>query len=94
MSLWNVTAPPPDVNVELAKSVDFVSENISLHCDLSFPFAGEELTIDYGYVYYLTEKQQRQLSLKSQYFFECVCVACRNNWPLRSKLASGIPTFK
>ena len=58
------------------------------------PKTGEELTIDYGYVYYLTEKQQRQLSLKSQYFFECICVACRNNWPLRSKLASGIPAFK
>ena len=54
----------------------------------------EELSIDYGYVFYLTEKQQRQMALKSQYHFECYCEACEQSWPIRSKLPNGIPTFK
>lgn len=55
---------------------------------------GTELNIDYGYIYYLTERKQRQFSLRSQYYFECICEACRNHWPLKSSLPSGIPTLK
>ena len=54
----------------------------------------EELSIDYGYVYYLTERQQREMALKSQYFFKCVCEPCQEDWPVRNKLPNGIPTFK
>lgn len=54
----------------------------------------EELSIDYGFVYYLTERQQREMALRSQYHFTCVCEACQEDWPMRNKLPSGIPTFK
>lgn len=56
--------------------------------------ANEELTIDYGYIYYVTPKPQRQMYLVSQYFFDCQCEACRWDWPLRAALKSDIPVLK
>lgn len=56
--------------------------------------AGEELAIDYGFVYYLTESTVRLHSLKSQYHFECSCEPCIKNWPLRAQLPTGIPPLK
>jgi tetratricopeptide (TPR) repeat protein len=56
--------------------------------------AGEELSIDYGYIYYVTPKSQRQMYLSSQYFFECQCEACKNDWPLKAELKSDIPVLK
>ena len=55
---------------------------------------GSELTIDYGYIYYLTAKAQRKLSLQAQYFFSCTCEACEHDWPIKMHLPTGIPTFK
>lgn len=56
--------------------------------------SGQELTIDYGYLYYITTKQQRQLSLKAQYFFDCSCPACANNWSVKQNLPCNIPQLK
>ncbi|ELT91670.1 hypothetical protein CAPTEDRAFT_90747 [Capitella teleta] len=55
---------------------------------------GQELTIDYGYLYYVSKKQPRQLSLKAQYFFDCSCNACTGDWGLRQHLPSARPVLK
>lgn len=55
---------------------------------------GEELAIDYGFIYYLTGSTDRLQSLKSQYHFECNCEPCIKNWPLRAKLPTGLPPLK
>lgn len=55
---------------------------------------GQELTIDYGYLYYTTPKDERQQSLRSQYFFDCQCVACVLEWGLRTQLRADIPILK
>lgn len=55
---------------------------------------GQDLVIDYGYVYYTTPKDQRQAALKSQYFFDCQCIACVFNWGLRPQLRADIPELK
>ena len=55
---------------------------------------GQQLTIDYGYIYYLTELTQRAFCLRSQYYFDCRCDACYQQWPLKAELPAGIPTLK
>ena len=56
--------------------------------------AGEEVCIDYGYLFYTTARSERQACLKAQYHFECDCRACVEKWPLKSKLWDGIPPLK
>jgi hypothetical protein len=56
--------------------------------------AGKELCIDYGYLYYITPRKQRQLSLAAQYFFDCHCHACTKDWTVKSNLKSDIPVLK
>ena len=56
--------------------------------------AGKELSIDYGYIYYVTPRKPRQLSLESQYFFTCTCKACREDWGLTRQLKCDIPILK
>jgi len=55
---------------------------------------GQELTIDYGYLYYSMEQSERMSDLKSQYHFDCTCEACYHRWPVTKKLPAGIPTLK
>ena len=52
--------------------------------------SGKEISIDYGYVYYLSDKASRQLALQSHYKFKCMCVACTNDWPTKSKIPNQI----
>ena len=54
----------------------------------------EEISIDYGYIYYSTPRAERQAYLKAQYHFVCDCLACRDKWPLKSRLPDGIPPLK
>ena len=56
--------------------------------------AGNELTIDYGLVFYSTPRAERQESLYSRYYFDCVCDACTGRWELKNKLKSDIPLLK
>ena len=56
--------------------------------------AGEEVTIDYGPVFYLQPKEERQAILKHQYFFDCKCEACLQDWPLLENLPSEYPVLK
>ncbi|KAK2175698.1 hypothetical protein NP493_710g01020 [Ridgeia piscesae] len=57
--------------------------------------SSDELTIDYGYLYYSTTREERHKFLSEQYFFECLCDACVNNWGVKSALPGGsIPPLK
>ncbi|KAL5241357.1 hypothetical protein ACI65C_008767 [Semiaphis heraclei] len=43
--------------------------------------AGEAITENYGPMYMYHSKEERQKTLKNSYWFECNCIACRQDWP-------------
>jgi len=46
------------------------------------PFkVGEEVSENYGQVFYFKTKEERQKELKARYWFTCECPACREDWP-------------
>jgi hypothetical protein len=50
--------------------------------------ANEEIYDNYGVIYAVNEPAERQSKLLEQYFFECRCRPCVDNWPLYDKLES------
>ncbi|CAG0891830.1 unnamed protein product [Darwinula stevensoni] len=52
--------------------------------------AGEEILDNYGYHYAIMPKNERQSHLTSQYFFDCHCHACVENWPLFASIPDKI----
>lgn len=55
---------------------------------------GEELTIDYGFDFYANPIEKRQKRAKTQYYFQCECIACVENWPTYEGLNNKIRQFK
>jgi ribosomal protein S27E len=48
---------------------------------------GEELLDNYGYSFLGVAGRERRLALRKQYFFECQCAACAEEWPLFAHLS-------
>jgi len=55
---------------------------------------GEEITIDYGLVFYKDPKSKRRCLLGYRYCFDCRCIACKDEWPLWRDVDAEIPQFK
>lgn len=53
---------------------------------------GEQVSDNYGALYAVHGKSERQ-SILNQYYFECQCVACRNDWPLYMDIRSDYPLW-
>ena len=47
---------------------------------------GEEVSDNYGVLYAVHSKEERQTKLHKQYYFDCSCNACCNDWPLYGEL--------
>jgi hypothetical protein len=47
---------------------------------------GEEINIDYGFDFYANTREERQRRANQQYFFDCQCQACCENWPQYNEL--------
>ena len=43
---------------------------------------GEEVSDNYGPVFYFKPKDERQRELSARYWFQCGCSACSGDWPL------------
>lgn len=53
------------------------------------------LVIDnYGALYAVNGYEERQQIVGSQYFFNCQCEPCINNWPLYPEISADLPLFK
>ncbi|XP_018564419.1 SET and MYND domain-containing protein 4 [Anoplophora glabripennis] len=47
---------------------------------------GQQCYDNYGYHYAVMSKPDRKAKLKKQYFFDCTCEVCENDWPLYQNL--------
>ena len=55
---------------------------------------GEEITCDYGCVYFRHTKGDRHKTLASNFYFQCSCEACLGDWPILQDLAESDPVFR
>ncbi|KAL0896024.1 hypothetical protein ABMA27_012009 [Loxostege sticticalis] len=55
---------------------------------------GEEVSENYGPIFTTVPKEKRQASLKEQYWFDCNCAPCKDNWPLYSEMNENYMRFK
>ena len=55
---------------------------------------GGQITVDYGPIFYLQEKEERQVHLKANYYFYCQCDPCKFNWPTWDHIESKVPKLK
>lgn len=56
-------------------------------------FPNEKVYDNYGYFYHTEDKNHRQNMLKCQYFFDCGCAACKEDWPTYRDLAGREPEY-
>ncbi len=55
---------------------------------------GGQITIDYGPIYYLQAREDRQRHLQANYYFQCKCLPCVQDWPLWDNIPCRVPKFK
>lgn len=55
-----------------------------------FMTPGEEVTISYGPLYGHEDRIDRREQLMSDYYFNCTCSACENDWPTVHKVTTFI----
>lgn len=55
---------------------------------------GEPMYVSYGMNYYTYEKKVRKMYYMTQFYFNCQCIACTNDWPLWDDIECRIPVFK
>ncbi len=55
---------------------------------------GEEISDNYGAVYAVHTRAERWEKLKPQYYFQCACQPCVENWPLYGEIRSSNPVWK
>ncbi|XP_046968882.1 SET and MYND domain-containing protein 4 [Vanessa cardui] len=55
---------------------------------------GQEVAENYGPIFTTVPKQKRQAELKEQYWFDCNCVPCEQNWPMYSEMTENYMRFK
>jgi len=57
-------------------------------------YKGEEITENYGPIFFYSSKDDRQNRLYKQYWFNCQCVACQENWPTMHEMTQDVLNFR
>ncbi|CAH0405774.1 unnamed protein product [Chilo suppressalis] len=55
---------------------------------------GEEVSENYGPIFTTVPKEKRQAQLKDQYWFDCNCIPCKENWPTYEEMNENYMRFK
>jgi len=78
MAMFNHSCDPNMVRVDRGKFV------IAAACtDIKI---GEEVRDSYGSTYFEEEMEDRREKLKNNFWFRCICEACKKRWPCREDL--------
>ncbi|XP_063244730.1 SET and MYND domain-containing protein 4 isoform X5 [Bacillus rossius redtenbacheri] len=56
--------------------------------------AGEMIAENYGPVFTRERREARRGTLREQYWFECECTPCREDWPLFEEMDPGVIRFR
>ena len=72
-----------------------VGKKLVIKC-LSPVAKGNQVTDNYGPVFYFKSKADRQRELACRYWFDCECCGCEEDWPLLGKAAdqTGAPRWR
>ncbi|XP_017795167.1 PREDICTED: SET and MYND domain-containing protein 4-like [Habropoda laboriosa] len=49
-------------------------------------YPGDQIFTNYGAAYAYTTKSERREKIMQDYFFECDCIACTNDWPIYNEI--------
>lgn len=80
LALFNHSCDPATVRYFDGKRV---------HVHLVRPLrAGEQIGENYGPIFTTSVKEERQLTLRTNYKFECACQPCTENWPLYKDMSN------
>ena len=77
----------PNADVNFYRNRLYVRANRSMKPE-------EEVTVDYGVVFYKDPHSSRRGRLQFRYCFDCQCPACKDEWPLWRDLEAEMPVFK
>lgn len=55
---------------------------------------GDEVSENYGPIFTTVKKVRRQAELKDQYWFDCRCGPCEQNWPTYDEMNETYLRFK
>eukprot|EP00095_Tigriopus_kingsejongensis_P008472 maker-scaffold18_size714446-snap-gene-3.28 protein:Tk08472 transcript:maker-scaffold18_size714446-snap-gene-3.28-mRNA-1 annotation:"set and mynd domain-containing" len=55
---------------------------------------GDEVCENYGPIFFHSKKEERQTQLTTQYWFECQCVACQEDWPMMHEMTDETLNFR
>uniref|UniRef100_A0A0K2TLD8 Protein-lysine N-methyltransferase SMYD4 n=1 Tax=Lepeophtheirus salmonis TaxID=72036 RepID=A0A0K2TLD8_LEPSM len=57
-------------------------------------YKGDEINENYGPIFFHSPKAERQERLKAQYWFDCRCIPCTENWPLMHEMNGDSLIFR
>lgn len=55
---------------------------------------GQNVAENYGPIFTVMNREERRAKLKLQYWFECQCTACREDWPSYERMENNVFRFR
>ena len=57
-------------------------------------YKGEQVTENYGPIFTASRREERRATLASQYWFQCQCICCQEDWPTFENMANDMFSFR
>ena len=83
---WVIAAACTDINKGQVKFVFNIHDSTYSNFFKFFPISGDEVRDSYGSTFSEEEQDERRDKLWKNFWFKCMCKACRKRWPTREDL--------